>query len=120
MSTTQEADLLIKHLKDAQIDLIIKLQDLPGHFEDHDDEGDSEFVFDDTEDFRLISAKIELYDTVLKAVAKIYGFDYDIPVSRFSGVLPNLPNIPFETTVMKNKVGDYLFKMESSFNLFVK
>ena len=117
---TSEIDLLVKHIKECRDKVSSRLydDDFPGHWSEPDGHCDCYFIPDDTEEYRIISAQIEIYDALLEEIAKIYGWDYTILVARYDTISPET-GLVFDTEVLKNKLGNYQYTMKAKFDLLL-
>lgn len=115
---TPEIDLLVKYIKDRRLELELRLHDddAPGHWTEpgedwpKDEYFESEFVHDDTEQYRLINAQIDLYDELIEEIKKIYGWNFDEKVTDYSINSP-VTGIQYNVEVLKNRLGDTKFVM---------
>lgn len=110
-ATTPEIELLVSHIKAKRWAISREIDEMPGEWGERDGNGDAEFINDDTEAYRLASAKDEVLRELLKEIAKIYGWDFTIPVAKYETVSPET-GIVFDTEILKNKLGDYQISMK--------
>ena len=108
---TPEIDLLVRHIKDRIYAISNEISEMPGEWGEEDENGDRDFINEDTEAFRIATEKEALLSGLLKEIAKIYGWDFNIPVAKYDTVSPET-GIAFDTEILKNKLGDYQFTMK--------